>query len=787
MKISYNWLSSYFKEKLPEPEALKKLLTMHSFEIESVEQKDSDYIFDAKVLPDRAHDLLSHVGMAREVHALTGAEIKQLLHPQTLKESAKIVVAVENQNDTPRFTTLHIENIQVKETSVWMKTFLEAIGQKSINNIVDITNLTMFHVGQPLHAYDRDKLEEKDGTWKLVSERAGREEDFEALDGKVYKITPEMLVIRDGHSGKTLGVAGIKGGVASKIDESTRHIIVEAANFNPTLIRKTSQKLKLRTDASERFEKEITPELTHTALEEMLALAHEEAFTPETNVEGVTDMYPRKRNPYVIGVSLNEITTKLGVALSQEEVEAILGRLGFEWKKMKPVDAVLGEATKYIGVPYKYGTSISFDAPKTFDCSAFVAYLYAHAGVALPRITIDQFVWGESINKENLKPGDVVFSKTGEDKLAEFTLVTGERVTQQEVHKVSIELPGVEVPEGVEHNGIYLGDNKIIHASGKWHKGEVVVEDLTETPAFKDIRGYRRFSDNTERYVVTVPPERLDLMARRAFLVSGNKEDLIEEIGRLYGYENIQSVPLPATSFSPKVNKEISYTDKIKDELIAQGYSEVYTYAFVKKGEVELANPLAQDKKFLRGSLLPELERAHKENKLNKDLLGVSDVKIFEIGRIFKDNKEILTLAAIPNVNTVLGKPVSDAEIDLSKLFETLPEPTPYEFKVGESSNTFVPFSSYPFIVRDLALFVPAGITPEEVQRIFNPLLGKLCVRLNLFDSFLKTLPDGTKHQSYAWRFVFQSMDRTLTDEEVNAMMKNITLRLEQEKEFEIR
>lgn len=773
MKISYNWLSSYFAEPLPSPEEVQRLLTMHSFEVESIEQAGNDHIFDIKVLPDRAHDTLSHAGMAREVSVLTGKAIKQLFHPQEFPESKKLKVSLEDSADTPRFAGLMIENVEVKESPQWMKEFLEVIGQKSINNIVDATNLAMFHTGQPLHAYDRDKLSEKEGMWHLRAEKSKLEEKFEALGNKEYKIIPGMLVIRDGNDEKTLGIAGIKGGKASEISSQTKHIIVEAANFNPTLIRKTSQKLKLRTDASERFEKEINPELARRGLEEFAALVKEIAGS-NVFVEGMADAYPRRRLPYKIGLTSEDVSKKLGIDISETRIIEILQAIGAEVEKIE-TNTIVDRARALLGVPYKKGSSISFDAPNVFDCAAFTSYLFSQIGYQIPRMSVDQYFYSDRITEQELQPGDLVFSNTQDGK----------------IHFKSADfLPNAEIPSGIDHVGLYVGDGKIIHAANI-EGGKVLEEDMKTSQRFGYITGFGRIIKDDARLVVTVPMERLDLMSKRAFLVSGNKEDLIEEIGRIYGYENIPSTPLPDTSFAPKVNKELYYAEEIRRILTGQGFSEVMTYAFVPKGEVELTNPLASDKKFMRASLLPELERALKENILNKDLLGLREVRIFEIGKVFRKDGENLMLglalsdkknmlAVLESLEVILGSDAfgdvsgDSVEIRLDDIFAGLPQPEHYEFRQDRSAHIFSSISPYPFIVRDLAVFVPEGTSPESVEEVFSPLLGDLLVRKNLFDSFLKTMPDGSKRQSYAWRFVFQSSERTLTDEEVNETMVRI-------------
>src|SRR5690606_38321565 len=143
---------------------------------------------------------------------------------------------------------------------------LHALGQRSINNIVDATNYVMFSLGQPLHAYDRDLLSDESGSVRLVARKGRTGEKLTTLDGTEYELSSDDLVIGDSESGTPLGFAGIKGGKVAEISEKTKNIILEAANFDPVFIRLSAKRLRLRTDASVRFENGISPELTLPAL-----------------------------------------------------------------------------------------------------------------------------------------------------------------------------------------------------------------------------------------------------------------------------------------------------------------------------------------------------------------------------------------------------------------------------------------------------------------------------------------------------------------------------------------
>ena len=318
MRFSYNWIKTYFTEPIPKPEELAKILTMHSFEVESVEEVGKDFVLNIDVLPNRAHDCFSHAGVAREISLMTGAKTKELFHPCGLPKSRKLATRIQDQSATPRIAGLFVENVTVKESPEWIKDFLTTLGLRPINNIVDATNLVMFHSGQPLHAYDADKLVEKNGKFVLSARSAKKGEKLATLDNKERDIPEGAFIITDDNRDTPLTIAGIKGGQESGISETTKRIIVEAANFNPKKIRETSKALKLRTDASDRFEKEISCELAERGLEEFAALLPE--ISPGAVIDGLADDYPAPEKARKIILPKNHISQKLGIEVSDERM-----------------------------------------------------------------------------------------------------------------------------------------------------------------------------------------------------------------------------------------------------------------------------------------------------------------------------------------------------------------------------------------------------------------------------------------------------------------------------------
>ncbi len=760
MKFSYTWLQEYFDKPLPSVADLSRLITMHAFEIDGTEPHGTDTILDIKVLPNRSHDGFSYHGIAREVAALLDvtANIPEV-HPQTdssISTADHVNLTIENSKLVPRAMKRYVEGVTIGESPEWLKAKLSAHGQRSINNVVDATNLTMLETGQPVHAFDFDKL----AADKALTIRAAREgEMITTLDGKEFTLDPEVLVISD--SEKALDIAGVKGGSTSGIDANTTRIVLSVCNFDPINIRKTSKKLGLRTDASIRFEQGISPELVAIAMERLSALIEELAQGKVAH--DVVESYPNKKNRYVVGVSLSEINTALGTTCSQGEVEGYFKRLGFEYTYTQPLDEILKLAPTLVGIPYKLGASVLGEAPNLFDCSSFTAYLFGMSGVMIPRMSVDQYVFGTPVDPADIKAGDLVFANTGIEP----------------IHRESKEfMKGTPVPEGVDHVGIYLGDGKVIHSSRYNEKG-VDIQVLAESEAFKSIVGYRRMITNDEpRFVVTVPAPRIDIRI---------KEDLIEEIGRLKGLESIPSTQLPADGFVPAVNKNEYYKALIRRALVDAGAYEVSTYAFQSKGEVEMANPLSGDKKYLRVSLADGLTNALAFNSSLLPLLGskkFSDVYLFEIGTVFskegehceigiiaEKEKDVDRLCAVTaealGVDIAWKKSGSIAIASLTDAIEGLSTPDSYGDLPRLPNMTFAPISIYPFILRDIAVWVTGE--KDELEKIIRDHSRELLKRMDLFDTFTK---EG--RTSYAYHIVFQSNEKTLSDVEVSEIMKKI-------------
>jgi phenylalanyl-tRNA synthetase beta chain len=317
MKVSYTWLQEHIKETLPTPEVLADTITFHAFEVEGVEQKGKDVIFDINVLPDRAGDCLSQYGVAREIAGLLGLTLKQQVY--TLP-SAELDLPIEIRTDLcRRYIAIKIDNVTVKESPAWLKEKLESLGVRSINNVVDATNYVMLDSGQPVHAFDATNI---DGG--IVVRLANKEESITTLSDEEKKLSETDIVIAD-YLG-VVAIAGVKGGKTAEVTEKTTSVILEIGNFDPVSVRRTSRRLGLVTDASKRFENNFSPALAPDAAGQMIALIVD---LTEGEVVGMKDVYPKEIAPRTVTFSLNDIARLIGPSVTAEDIRTVCKNYGY--------------------------------------------------------------------------------------------------------------------------------------------------------------------------------------------------------------------------------------------------------------------------------------------------------------------------------------------------------------------------------------------------------------------------------------------------------------------------
>jgi phenylalanyl-tRNA synthetase beta chain len=322
MKVLYNSLKEFVDVKAA-PADLKARLSLVGVAIDSVEESAAGPVLDAEVTANRP-DCLGHYGIAREVAAIYRLRLKPF-QPKLRESAAKTADAVRVEIETPelcgRYTARILRGVKVQPSPDWLRQRLEAMGQKSINNVVDITNYVMFELGQPMHAFDLDKLSEP----RIIVRRAHPGEKIRTLDGVERTLAKDMCVIADAE--RAIGIGGVMGGVDSEIGFSSRNILLESAWFDPISVRRTAKALGLRSEASYRFERGADPEMPELASRRAAELIQQVAGGEI--LAGVVDVYPSREPEKKIQLARKEVLRVMGADVPDREVEDILSALGF--------------------------------------------------------------------------------------------------------------------------------------------------------------------------------------------------------------------------------------------------------------------------------------------------------------------------------------------------------------------------------------------------------------------------------------------------------------------------
>lgn len=679
MKYSFLWLKELSGTK-KSPEKVVEDLTFHSLEVESLEKHGKDSIIDIKVLPDRAHDAMSHVGVAREIAVLEKKKLDYDFNGLKLTKikSNDLKVKIIDVKLCPRYIGAVITGIQVKDSPDWIKKRLEASGIRAINNVVDATNYVMLELGQPLHAFDADKLAAVNSQLatkvrEIVVRKAKNGEIIELLDGDTKRLSSDDLLITDGDH--PLAIAGIKGGKLAEINKNTKIVLLEAANFNAVNIRKTRTRLNLKTDSSDRFEKDIDPDLAERAMVRLIEIIEHIA---NGKLENINDIYPKPVKPWKIKLDLKYVNKLLGELIPVKKIIKILNLLEIKTK-----------------------------SGKVIEC--------------------------------------------------------------------------------------------------------------------------------------TIPTFRVDLKTQ---------EDLIEEIGRIWGYEKIKEQPIISAVAPAKINEQVYFERKIQDILTGLGFDEVYNYSFYGENDadkcglgnakhLELSNPMNPDQKYVRISLIPNILKNIYEN-----LKYFENIRIFEEGRVyllknnkFPEEKRMLVIAEVLENNNnsktfyslkglvesllsaigIKEQSISFLNSDLLKIWHParsaaiminndrvgiIGEVNPYVLsqykitkrvtmaqfdleilrKLASAEKIYKPIGKYPTVKRDISLLASEDLIVAEIINLIKKAGENLILKVKLFDIFQKE-----EKNSFTFHIEFGLKNRTLESKEVDNTMENIISTLESELKVKVR
>lgn len=635
-------------------------------------------------------DCFCHKGIARELSAILKIDFVDVKHEVSLIPTADMPLDVSvkvTESLCSRFCAITLSDVVVKDSPLWLKSRLTAVGIRSVNNIVDLTNFVMLDKGQPMHAFDYDKLSNNEVTVRT----AKKDEQLNALDNATYTLDESMVVITDA-SNKPKSIAGLIGGLDSEISNETKNIVLEAATWEMYNIRRTSRQLGVRTEASMRFEKGLDPNNALDSLKSALFyvqdLAGGEVASP------IIDVYPKPREEHKISLPMPMIKRFIGIDISKDNAIEMLELLG------------------------------------------------------------------------------------------------------------------------------------LTHLEEESSSGETELDtEIFEIPTFRND--------------LKIP------------------QDLLEEIARLYGYDNIKPT-LPEKDLKPSpTNKVSKLNSKIRSILTSTGMDEVITYSFVNEKQykvlnlsanscLKIKNPISPELSLLRTSLIPGLI-----SKLDYNTSQFDEFALFEIGRIIqkeldeegihkqpykvsgvyysKDSEEafskikyyvesLLTKLNIPNISFsneklqdnsglikamhpgrfcnvysgttqigVLGElnlaAAHRLELDgRSSLFELDHQ------QLLELSSDFAQYkriSEYQFVDRDLSFWLADSIKFDEILTVINDQKDSLIQRVELLDLFTSEKNAGKK--SYTISVRLQSYEKTLTEEEINKSIEQITASLIKKLKAEIR
>jgi phenylalanyl-tRNA synthetase beta chain len=319
MKASYNWLKDFVDFNLP-PKELAHVLTMAGLEVEAVEETENDAIFDIGITPNRP-DCLSIRGIAREVSAILEIPFKDISSKIDTEKGEGPVVVIENPELCHRYSSRIVTGVKPGPSPAWLSKRIESCGIRSTINIVDVTNYLLMETGQPMHAFDLDKLRGK----KIVVKEAGSEGTFTTLDDEVRKLSKDMLLIWDEE--KPVAIAGVMGGQNTEVSAETVNILLESAYFNPSSVRRTSKSLNLSSESSYRFERGVDLEAVTIALDRAAQMIAE---MTGGKISCMTDAYPKPYEPRKITVALSKISSVIGIDIEESFIKKTLLNLGFK-------------------------------------------------------------------------------------------------------------------------------------------------------------------------------------------------------------------------------------------------------------------------------------------------------------------------------------------------------------------------------------------------------------------------------------------------------------------------
>lgn len=673
MKLSYRWLKQFVNV----PVDAKKLaddLSMVGLPVESIETLGDDSILELELTANRG-DCLSHWGTAREVATLYRLPLKPLntMPPESGSDVNQFAsIEISDPDLCYRYCARVIKDVKVGPSPAWLVKQLEAVGQRSINNVADITNYVLFELGHPLHAFDLDKLTNQ----KIIVRRAKKGERLTTLDGAERILANDHLVIAD--AVRPVALAGIMGGGDSEISGTTRHVLIESAWFLPTSIRKTARTFGIHTEASHRFERGTDIENVATAMNRCAQLIQQVAGGIVQ--KGFIDCYPTPIAPLKVLVRTAQVKRHLGIDIDPKQIEQILESLQFG-KVSTPSDGSVWLTPTWRN-----------DVTREIDLIEEIARHY------------------------------------GYDKFPP-------RMPKTSTHGAN--LPSAEALSQVRERFQALGYFEII---------SFPFLDVDEGARFTEripVELANPLSEVAGAMQPTALPALLEMLRRNVH--RGRRDVRLFEIGKIYYREsNGKPVERAALVFAA--------TGEFRDKGL-HDTAKPYDF-FALKGDVEQTLHLF------------EIEEARFRKAENR-------FRVYREGQssdILLDGRLLATFGAIDSSvleRYKIKQDVFAAEIDLELLL-----------KRGLRQVRFITPSAYPAVERDLSFILPGDVPYEKINETVAGVHTENLVTVKPFDRYQSQLL-GEGRYSFSIRLVFQSNERTLVEEEVNASVEKVMHTLE--------
>ncbi|MDP8229553.1 MAG: phenylalanine--tRNA ligase subunit beta [Candidatus Gorgyraea atricola] len=674
MRISLDWLKDYVDVK-GGPDKVQQALTMTGLEVTSVINIEKDHIMDIEITPNRP-DCLSVMGVARELAAAIDSSLKV---PASIKKaymkkgsgrgSAKVEVL--DKKACPRYVGCIIKNVKVGPSPQWLVERLNAVGVRSVNNIVDITNYVLFETGQPLHAFDLDKLE----GGKIIVRKTKKGESIVAIDGVKRELEPGMLIIADANS--PVAIAGIMGGKHTEISEKTKTILLESAYFDPVIVRKAQRKLSLASESSYRFERGVDFGMILAASVRAQEMIKEIAGG---RLKGtLTDVGGKVLNEKEIELDIDEIPRVLGIEIISTDIMDIFKRLD-----LNPVKK--GKSKILVRCP-----SYRQDLENGIDLIEEIARLYGYDKIPskIPEFTIQK-------TYEEEKKSELLLAKELKNILCSLSL--NEIVTYTLASRSSIEALGISLDGLVRLQNPLSSNQEFMRPS--------LISEMLEVVSWNLNRGNSpiQLFEMSKIYLKGQEAGEVSEKMRLSIGMCGSTKGNWKDRPRDLEFFDLKGV---VETFLPSIG--------IMDYKIEKAES------FIFRDEISICI------------------------KIDKDIIGVAGEVKPSIARKFGIKQKVYL-----------------AEIDMEKILQ-----------YAQLQRKFMALPRYPSIKRDISILVDDSVSAEGIFDLIKKQGNELVRSVDVFDLYKgQQIQEGKK--SLAYTVEYRSDEKTLKDEEVIQIHKNI-------------